>query len=91
MVKNLQEGKRILAEFLTSKEGKEFFTSSLPRKSPVVTFLEDIAVQKARPDGWAVLDAADHLIRQHVPELNSLLHEGLSFRAKGNGPRRSRL
>ena len=75
MAKNLQELRKSLGEFLTSEEGKEFFASSLPRKSSVVTLLEDIAAQKARHDGWTVLDAADHLIRQHAPEEISALHE----------------
>jgi hypothetical protein len=75
MVENLQEGKRILAEFLTSKEGKNLFTSSLPRKSPVVTLLEDIAAQKARSDGWVPLSIAGQIIKQHAPDEISALHE----------------
>ena len=75
MVENLQEGRKIIAEFLASKEGKEFFTSSLPRKSPAVTLLEDIAVQKARPDGWVPLSIAGQIIKQHAPDEISALHE----------------
>lgn len=75
MVENLQEGKKLLAAFLTSEEGKEFFASSLPRKRSVVTLLEDIAAQKARPDGWVSLDAAGQLIKKHAPDEISALHE----------------
>lgn len=75
MAENLQNGMKITAEFLTSKEGKEFFTSSLPRKSPVVTLLEDIAVQKARADGWVPLSIAGQIIKQHAPDEISALHE----------------
>ena len=75
MVENLQEGRKILAAFLNSEEGKEFFVSSLPRKSPVVRLLEDIAAQKARPDGWVSLSTAGQLIKQHAPDEISALHE----------------
>jgi len=75
MVENLQEGRKMLAAFLVSEEGKEFFASSLPRKSSVVTLLEDIAAEKARPDGWVSLSTAGQLIRQHVPDEILALHE----------------
>ena len=75
MVENLQEGNKTLAAFLTSEEGKEFFTSSWSRKSSVVTLLEDIAAQKARPDGWVSLSTAGQLIKQHAPDEISALHE----------------
>ena len=65
----------MLAAFLVSEEGKEFFASSLPRKSSVVTLLEDIAAEKARPDGWVSLSTAGQLIRQHVPDEILALHE----------------
>jgi hypothetical protein len=75
MVENLQEGMKILAAFLNSKEGKEFFVSSLPRKSPVVRLLEDIAAQKARPDGWVSLSTAGQLIKKHALDEISALHK----------------
>lgn len=75
MVENLQEGMKILAAFLKSEEGKEFFVSSLPRKSPVVRLLDDIAAQKARPDGWVSLSTAGQVIKQHAPDEISALHE----------------
>lgn len=75
IVENLQEGNKTLAAFLASEEGKEFFTSSLSRKSSIVTLLEDIAAQKARPDGWVSLRTAGQLIKQHAPDEISALHE----------------
>jgi hypothetical protein len=74
-VESLQEGMKNIAEFLTSKEGKEFFISSFPRKSPVVSLLEDIATQKARTDGWVPLSIAGQIIKQHAPDEISALHE----------------
>jgi len=75
MVENLQEGKKRLAAFLASEEGKDLITSSLRRKSAVVALLEDIAAQKARPDGWVSLSTAGQLLKQHAPDEISELHE----------------
>ena len=65
----------LLSTFLTSEEGKEFFASSVPRKSSVVALLEDIAAQKARPDGWVPLSIAGQIIKQDAPDEISELHE----------------
>jgi hypothetical protein len=75
MVESLQEGKRILAEFLTSKAGKEFLLQSLPTKNPVVRLLVDIAAQKARSDGRIPLSIAGQIIKQHAPDEISALPE----------------
>jgi hypothetical protein len=49
--------------------------SGIRTKSPVVMLLEDIAVQKARPDGWVPLSIAGQIIKQHAPDEISALHE----------------
>jgi len=75
MVENLQEGRKAIGEFLQSDEGKKHFKLQWLRQSRLVMLLVETATQVVRPDGWAVLDAADHLIRQHAPEEISALHD----------------
>jgi len=72
---SLQEGKKILGEFLTSNEGKKQFELSWLRQSRLVLLLGDIAVQTARADGWASINIAGHLIKQHAPEEVAVLKE----------------
>jgi len=75
IVNSLQEGKKILAEFLISDEGKQQFELSWLRQSRLVLLLGDIAVQTARTDGWASINIAGQLIRQHAPEEIASLKE----------------
>ncbi|MGZ8193819.1 MAG: hypothetical protein ACXWTW_09740, partial [Methylobacter sp.] len=74
-VDSLQEGKKILAEFLSSDEGKKQFELTWLRQSRLVLLLGDIAVQTARADGWASINIAGQLIRQHAPEEIASLKE----------------
>lgn len=74
-VNSLQELMKSLGEFLISEEGQEFFISSFTRQRRLVIMLEEIATQKARSDGWVVLDAARHLIRQRAPDELARLNE----------------
>lgn len=74
-VDSLQEGKKILAEFLDSDEGKKQFELSWLRQSRLVLLLGDIAVQTARSDGWASINMAGQLIKQHAPEEVAVLKE----------------
>jgi hypothetical protein len=74
-VDSLQEGRKILAEFLNSDEGKKQFEISWLRQSRLVLLLGDIAVQTARTDGWASINIAGQLVKQHAPEEVALLKE----------------
>jgi len=68
MIDTLREGKKQLAEFLMSDEGKKLFELPWRRESRLVLLLGEIAAQAARPDGWTLLNTAAQLIRQHEPE-----------------------
>ncbi len=64
----LQEGKKLLIDFLSSDEGKKQFELSWLRQSRLVLLLGDIAIQTARPDGWALMNIAAKLVREYAPE-----------------------
>jgi hypothetical protein len=74
-VKALNDGKKELSKFLASEEGKRQFELSFLQQSRLVVLLGEIAVQTARPDGWALMSVAGQLIRQHAPEEIALLKE----------------
>lgn len=80
-VDSLQEGKKKLAEFLISDEGKKQFEISWLRQSRLVLLLGDIAVQTARADGWASINMAGQLIKQHAPEEVALLKERYGYKS----------
>lgn len=71
----LQEGRKKLAEFLNSDEGKKEFELSWLRQSRLVLLLGDIAIQTARNDGWALVNIAGQLVKQHAPEEITVLKE----------------
>ena len=75
IVDALQEGRKALAEFLNSDEGKRQFELPWLRQSRLVLLLGDIATQAARHDGWTLLSTAGQLIRQHAPEEMAVLNE----------------
>lgn len=68
MIENLQEGRKKLAGFLNSDEGDKHFKMLWLRQSRLVKLLVEESGKVARSDGWTVLDAAAHQIRQHSPE-----------------------
>lgn len=74
-VNSLQEVKKKVAEFLTSDEGNKQFELSWLRQSRLVLLLGDIAVQTARADGWASINIAGQLVKQHAPEEVAVLKE----------------
>lgn len=75
MIECLQEGRKEVAEFLNSDEGKKHFNWLWLRQSRLVILLGDIASQVTRPDGWTLLTTASQLIRQHAPEEVAALNE----------------
>ncbi len=81
IAKSLDEGKKKLASFLSSEEGKKQFELSFLRQSRLVLLLGDIAAQMARPDGWTLLSIAGHLVKQHAPEELALLEKRSSHRS----------
>jgi len=77
-VKTIHDGKKALSKFFSSEEGKKHFKLSFLQQSRLVVLLGEIAVQTARPDGWALMSVAGQLIRQHAPEEIALLKERYS-------------
>jgi hypothetical protein len=75
IVKTLYDGKKKLSKFFASEEGKKQFKLSFLQQSRLVILLGEIAIQTARPDGWALMSVAGQLIRQHAPEEIALLKE----------------
>lgn len=75
MTKILQEGWKEIGEFLASDEGKKHFNMLLLRQSRLVMLLIEKATKIARGDGWAVLDAAAHQIRQQANDEITALNE----------------
>ncbi len=71
----LHEGRKQMADFLLSEEGKRQIELSFLRQSRLVILLGDIAIQTKRSDGWALLTVAGHLVKQHAPEEIALLKE----------------
>lgn len=54
-------------EYFASDEGKKEIDLLILRQSQLVAWFYNIAEQKARPDGWAALNDAINIIRQHNP------------------------
>lgn len=63
---------RELAEFLASDEATKQIELLVLQQSPLVTLLQDVAGQKARPDGWAYLSHAGQIACIH--ESDSVTH-----------------
>jgi len=80
MIDNLDEGRKKLAEFLSSDEGKRQFKLSWLRESRLVMLLCDIASQAARHDGWTLLNIAGQLVRQHAPEEIAVLKKKYGYK-----------
>lgn len=68
MIGSLEDGRKKMSEFLVSDEGVRQFKLSRLRQNRLALLLGEIANQIARRDGWAVMDAADQLVRQRAPE-----------------------
>lgn len=66
--KAFDEGRKQMASFLGSEEGKKEFELSFLRQSRLVLMLGDIATQMTREDGWVLLSNAGQLVKEHAPE-----------------------
>lgn len=75
MATSLNQGRKQIASFLASEEGKKQFELSILHQSRLVILLGDIADQTKRHDGWASMSVAGQLVRQHAPEEIALLKE----------------
>lgn len=79
VVNSMREGRRALAAFMESEEGKKHFELSWLQQSRLVILLGDIVTQMARPDGWLPLATAGHLLRLHADEEVLALKERYGF------------
>jgi hypothetical protein len=79
-VNTMNETRRQAAVYLTSPDGVRELTLSLLKSSRLVAILGEIALRKARADGWTYLTTADHLIRKMVPTELTDLHERFGVR-----------
>ena len=81
IAKALEEGRKRMADFLGSQEGKKQFNLSFLRQSRIVLLLGDIATQIKRPDGWTLMNIAGQLVKQHAPEELALLKEKHEYKS----------
>lgn len=68
ILKSLKESRRILSDFLSSKEFEKEFELKWLQQSDLVITLCDIASQISRTDGWSSLPLAGKLLRNSFPE-----------------------
>ena len=66
--KALNDGRKEMADYLKSEEGRKELELSFIRQSRLVLILGDIATQMTREDGWVLISNAGHLIKDHAPE-----------------------
>ena len=70
---SLEAGRKQLAAFWASPEGERQMELAFLQGSRLVAMLGEIAMRTARPDGWALLSTAGHLIKREAPaELDDL-------------------
>jgi hypothetical protein len=70
---SLKAGRKRLAAFWASPEGERQMELAFLQGSRLVAMLGEIAMRTARPDGWALLSTAGHLIKREAPaELDDL-------------------
>lgn len=67
LIKDLEEAKKIHADFLNSEEGVKQFELSFLQQSPLFALLLNISTQEPRADGWTLLHVADPQIRRILP------------------------
>lgn len=68
MAEALNDGRKEMADFLQSEEGRKEFKLSFLRQSRLVLMLGDIATQMTREGGWALISTAGRLVKEHAPE-----------------------
>jgi hypothetical protein len=77
---SLQKGRKELANFLGSDEGKRQFNLSYLRQSHLVLLLADIAAQIGREDGWVSMSTAGQFLREHAPDDIASLKERYGYK-----------
>ncbi|MFO1432126.1 MAG: OST-HTH/LOTUS domain-containing protein [Candidatus Competibacteraceae bacterium] len=79
-LKGLLEDMKAFTDFMVSDEFHKQFELLYLRESRLVLLLREIAMQKARSDGWVMLSSAAQLIRQHAPEEMEALEERYGYK-----------
>lgn len=75
VAESMQETQQAMGDFLRSDQGKRQFELIWLQHSPLVTLLREMAIQKARPDGWTYLSHAGQLARIHEPDAVTRMEE----------------
>ena len=65
VAKAMQESRQKMALFFASEEGERQLELLWLQVSPLVTLLRNVAIEKARTDGWTYLALAGQLARTH--------------------------
>lgn len=67
LIENLNEARKVTADFLNSEEGIKQFELSFLQQSPLFQLLLNISIQQPRSDGWTLLHVAGPQIRRILP------------------------
>ena len=81
LAKSLSVGRKELADYLCSDEGRKEYLRSFLRQDRLVILLADIATQVVRDDGWTLMNTAGLLVKQHAPDELKLLHKGAEHKS----------
>ena len=81
LAKCLSDGKKKIADYLGSEEGKKEYLLSFLRQDRLVILLAEIATQVAREDGWVLMNTAGLLVKKHAPDELALLHKGTEHKS----------
>jgi hypothetical protein len=68
LIDDLNESRRLSADYLSSDEGIKQIELSFLQQSPLISLLLNISIQKPRLDGWTLLSVAGPEIRRILPE-----------------------
>ncbi|NQY26227.1 MAG: hypothetical protein HRT92_03515 [Piscirickettsiaceae bacterium] len=77
----LSEGRKKLADYLSSDECEKEWLLSFLRQDRLVILLAEIASQVAREDGWTLMNTAGNLVKQHAPDELASLHKGTEHKS----------
>jgi hypothetical protein len=80
LIDSLQKGRKELAAFILSDEGKKQIDLQWLRQSRLVQLLSDAATQAARPDGWTLLNIAGQVIRDNEPEEIATMNQRYGYK-----------
>lgn len=79
MVHALSDGRKAMADYFASEEGKQAFELAFLQQCKIVRLLSECAMQLARADGWLPLATAGHVIRRQEPDDVSRLKERYGY------------